>query len=306
MEGQLYMDCSVIITACNERPHLLYTVQSLLEELRGYCKFEIIVVDNLSNDNTEEFFIRNKEKGIKYIKYGGKKSHWLAKNAGLEIATGRNIFFIDAHCIIGRDSLRKQIEFLDNFKGKIGGVHCYHHPMLMHFRIFEHYPALKFFFRFRRAQIGERFLKPYEVAHMSTCGMMCPKKVFDELGGWNKEFGTRWGGEAYMNLKHATCGYPHYIHPDTHYYHYKHDYGYSFDAKTGYRNLMIPAYTIGGDKWLDYTIENFCKIKKVKIRPSHYDRLGEDVRVKCKEDMEFIKSKQVMSLDDFYKKWGII
>ena len=83
------MDCSVIISACNERPHLLYTIQSLLEELRDYCKFEIIVVDNLSNDGTEEFFKENKEKGVKYIKYGKKKSHWNAKNEGIKIEIGR-------------------------------------------------------------------------------------------------------------------------------------------------------------------------------------------------------------------------
>ena len=300
------MDCSVVISACNEKNHLLYTIQALLEELRGYCKFEIIVVDNLSNDGTEKFFKHNKEKGVKYIKYGKKKSHWNAKNAGIEVAKGRNIFFPDAHVIVGRDSLRKQIEFLDNFDGKIGGVHCYHHPMLMNYRTFEHYPRLKYIFRFRRAQVGEKFTKPYEVAHMTTCGMMCPKSVFDELGGWSKEFGTRWGGEAYMNLKHGTCGYPHYIHPDTHYYHLKHSYGYTFNSKDGYRNQMIPAYTIGGDKWLTSFVDGLCKQKGVKSRPSWYDRTGDDVKEKCKDEREFITSKQIMTLDDYYKKWGML
>lgn len=299
------MDCSVIISACNERPHILYTVQSLIEELRGYCKYEIIVVDNRSTDRTEEFFKQNKEKGIKYIKYDDKKSHWNAKNAGINVATGKNLFFIDAHCIIGRDSLRKQIEFLDNFEGRIGGVHCYHHPMLMKYRTFEHYPKLKYIFRFRRAQVGEKFKKPYEVAHMTTCGMMCPKSVFDELGGWNKHFGTRWGGEAYLNLKHATCGYPHYIHPDTHYYHYKHSYGYTFNVKDGYHNQMITPYTIGGEEQLKYFVDNLCKQKKVKSRPCFYDRAAESVKSNCKEDRDFIASKQVMTLADFYKKWGI-
>ena len=299
------MDCSVIITACNERPHILYTIQSITEELDGYCKYEIIIVDNRSTDGTEEFFKKNQTKNIKYVKYEDTKSHWLAKNRGIKEATGRNLFFIDAHCIIGRDSLRKQIEFLDNFEGKIGGVHCYHHPMLMKYRLFEHYPRKKFIFRFRRAQQGKKFEVPYEVAHMTTCGMMCPKKVFDELGGWNENFGTRWGGEAYMNLKHATCGYPHYIHPDTHYFHYKHSYGYTFDKKEGYKNIMIAAYCIGGDKWLNYILNEFISKKNIKKRPCAYDRMVETVKKLCKEDREFIESKQVMSLSEFYTKWGV-
>ena len=301
------MDCSIVITACNERPHILYTIQSIMEELDGYCKYEIIVIDNRSTDGLEEFFSQNKTKSVKYVKYDDTKSHWVAKNKGIELATGRNIFFIDAHCIIGRDSLRKQIEFLDNFKGKVGGVHCYHHPMIMKYRKWEHFPKRKFIFRFMRAQVGEQFKKPYAVAHMSTCGMMCPKSVFDELGGWNDYFGTRWGGEAYMNLKHGTCGYPHYIHPDTHYYHYKHSYGYSFDAKQdGYRNMMIPAYTIGGEAYLDDFVNRICKQKGVKTRPSHYDKLAENVRDKCKKDRDLIASKQIMTLEEFYDKWKTI
>jgi len=277
-----------------------------MEELDGYCKYEIIVIDNRSTDGLDDFFKENKTKSVKYVKYDATKSHWIAKNKGLELATGRNIFFIDAHCIIGRDSLRKMIEFLDNFEGKVGGVHMYHHPMIMKFRTYEHMPKRKFTFRFRRAQQGEKFEKPYEVAHMTTCGMMCPKKVFNELGGWNDYFGTRWGGEAYINLKHATCGYPHFIHPEAHYYHYKHSYGYTFDLKNdGYKNIMIPAYTLGGEEFFKGFVDRLCKQKGVKTRPSHYDRLAENVRAKCKKDRDFIASKQIMTLEEFYDKWEI-
>ena len=293
------MDCSIVITACNERPHILYTIQSIMEELDGYCKYEIIIIDNRSTDGLDEFFRQNKTNSIKYIKYDKTKSHWVAKNKGVELATGRNLFFIDAHCIIGRDSLRKMIEFLDNFEGKVGGVHCYHHPMIMKFRTFEHMPKRKFIFRFRRAQQGKEFEKPYSVPHMTTCGMMCPKSVFDELGGWNDYFGTRWGGEAYINLKHGLCGYPHYIHPEAHYYHCKHSYGYTFDSKKdGYRNIMIPAYTLGGEEFFNDFVDNLCSQKKVKIRPSYYDKIADKVRINCKKDRDFIASKQIMTLEE--------
>jgi len=307
------MDCSVILTVCNEIPHIFYTIQSIINELDGYCKYEIIVVDNLSTDkhvfeknkDTLEEVLKSRSKFIKYVKYDDKQSHWVAKTKGIEMATGRNIFFIDAHCLVGHGSLKKQIEFLDNFKGKIGGVHCYHNLLMSNNRKFEHdCRTIKFLYRFRRAQVGEEFKKPYEVAHMTTCGMMCQKKVLDELGGWNEEFGTRWGGEAYMNLKHGVCGYPHYIHPETNYYHLKHEHGYTFGVG-GYRNVMNAVYSVGGEKWLKYYSDLLIKVKGKKYYRWKLDVAVDSIRSACKEDMEFIKSKQVMSLDEFYKKWGM-
>lgn len=313
------MDCSVVLSVCNEIPHVFYTIQSLMNELDGYCKYEIIVIDNLSTDTftigkksyTLEEALTDKNadetRNIKYVKYSDKRSHWNAKNKGIELATGRNVFFLDAHCIIGRDSLRKQIEFLDSFDGKIGGVHCYHRTMMGNRKIFEHdCRKVKFLYRFRRAQTEGNFKQPYEVAHMSTCGMMVQKKVLNELGGWNKELGTRWGGEYYFNLKHGVCGYPHYILPETHYNHHKHEYGYGFSGLGGYRSIMIGAYSVGGEEWLDYFLTRLLTKKGITQHPNKYDDMAAEVRSSCKEDREFIASKQIMTLTEFYKKWGML
>jgi len=309
-----------VLSVCNEIPHVFYTIASLREELPDHCDYEIIVVNNSSTDtfkvgkdeNTLEECLTNfgmvkHMEEIKHIRYDGKLSHWCAKNKGIEEAKGRNIFFLDAHCIVGKNSLKNQIEFLDNFKGKIGGVHCYHHPMLMSFKTFDHdCRKIRWLYRFRRVVNKDIPKKPYEVAHMSTCGMMCPKSIFDELGGWNKNFGTRWGGEAYMNLKHGTCGYPHYVHPKSNYYHLKHGYGYSFDGESGRKNPMIAAYTIGGDEWLDTITKGICDKKGITDKPNAYTRMADWVRGSCKEDREFIASKQIMTLSEFYKSKGMV
>jgi len=215
------MDCSAIITCCNEYPKVLFTVQSIIEELRDFGNFEVIVVDNKSTDRTKEYFKNNRHPNIKFFEYDKKYSHWQAKNLGVEKAKGKYLFFLDAHCIVGRGSLIKMKVFLENMEDngmKIGGVHMLHSPILME-KKFQHASQPKFIYRFRVAEVGKD--KPYEVFGMSTCGMMSPKKVFNKLGGWNKELGQKWGGEAYINLKQATCGYPQFIHPEARYFHYK-------------------------------------------------------------------------------------
>jgi glycosyltransferase involved in cell wall biosynthesis len=298
------MDCSTVISVCNEVPHIYYTIQSIIEGLDETYEQEIIVVDNLSTDGLEQHFRENPVNNVRYVKYSDKRSHWNAKNVGIKEAKSRNIFFIDGHCIIGRNSLKNLIDFSDNFNGNLGGVHCLHHYIGDNSREFEHRcRSAKFIYGFRRSQ---GFKEPYQVAHMSTCGMMVRKKTFDELGGWNKMLGVRWGGESYINLKHGTCGYPHYIHPKAHYYHYKHKYAYGFDGRNGYTNLMIPAYTVGGDEWLKFQTDHIIEKKGEVQRPCIYDRMADEVRNVCKEDRDFIASKQIMTLTEYYKKWGIV
>jgi glycosyltransferase involved in cell wall biosynthesis len=294
------MDCSAIISASNEWPKVAFTVQSIMCELDDYCDYEIIVVDNLSTDQTERHFTNIREPKIKYIQYKDKQSHWCAKNAGIKAAKGKNLFFIDAHCIIGRDALRNQIEFLENFKGNIGGVHCLHNTITMRKPYEYELKTGKFSYRFMTSQtLWNHKIDPYEVGVMTTCGMMCKADIFKELGGWNPEFGVRVGGEAYMNFKHSTCGYPHYIHPKSQYFHMKTDYKYPRRYNDVIRNYFIAAYTTGGLEWLDSTSAQY----EHKIAKGKRQAIYQDVIAKCTPDMEFIKSKQKMSLTDYFKRW---
>ena len=110
------MDISVIIPYCNEYPQVIFTIQAMIEELQGQCRYEIIAVDNKSDDKSRKFF-KNDETGkglntwfvrkkiLKYIRYDDKLSHWNAKNAGIKASVGKYLFFLDSHCIMKRDSI---------------------------------------------------------------------------------------------------------------------------------------------------------------------------------------------------------
>jgi glycosyltransferase involved in cell wall biosynthesis len=107
------MDVSVIIPAFNAQKTIEYCLNSCLSQI-DYIK-EIIIVDDHSTDKTIEvakriqsdfpdkiFLFENIEKGSNF-----------ARNYGFTKATGQFIQWLDADDEIGKDKLKKQVEFLE-------------------------------------------------------------------------------------------------------------------------------------------------------------------------------------------------
>lgn len=337
------MEVSVIIPFCNEVPQIVFTIQAMIEELEGFCDYEIIVIDNMSDEymkcttkatvvnkqivmlpGAREFPVRQRSyfqtaKGtigtwffrtgrVKYLQYDKKLGHWNAKNHGIENSTGKFLFFLDSHCIMKRDSVRHMIEFLrDPPEEKIGGVHAYINYMLDS-RSLEYRPqrGKLFGYQFCTHQQEEYHIdgvrklrfptKPYKVCVMSTCGMMSPRSVIDELGGWHPEFGIYCGGEGYMNFKQSTCGYHHWIEPRAWCWHWAEKRGYQWNHQDYVRNEQIAAYVCGGKKALEFCVEQ--RGGKQVLRD-----IANDVIDKCSTEREFIKTKQVETLDKYWDRW---
>lgn len=327
----------------NELPQVAFTAQALIEELDGFCRYEIILVDNMSHDHvtvkagdreypafSRNYFFNNGKvmstwffrKGIlKYFQYDVKQGHWNAKNFGLSKSQGKYVFFLDSHCIMKRDSLRKMLTWLKEVDGKeydhpstpgkkwrVGAVHAYINYMLDS-RSLEYKPQRKTFgYQFCTHQMevvqeNPRLLrfpsKPYQVCVMSTCGMMTPRSVLDDLGAWHPEFGIYGGGESYINWKQSTCGYGHWIHPEAWCWHFADKRGYSWNHSDFVRNSFIAAYTVGGDKFLDQQVDQ----RVCKDNPNVIRALAEDVRTKCKADMEFVHSRQIIDFESYMDYW---
>ena len=62
---------SIVIPTYNREKFIIKTIQSLLSQT--YTKFEIIVVDDGSTDNTEKFVRNVKDKRIKFFKKENKE-----------------------------------------------------------------------------------------------------------------------------------------------------------------------------------------------------------------------------------------
>jgi len=109
-------ELSIIIPWCNEWPQVAFTIRNIAEELRDRVDFEIIAIDNWSENTPGS--VRPKDRShpmlwgtakmhpwLKVLRYDEKLSHWNAKNLGVQNSTGKFLWFCDAHCIVGRDSL---------------------------------------------------------------------------------------------------------------------------------------------------------------------------------------------------------
>jgi len=294
---------SVIIPYCNEYPQILFTVQNVLNEMEG-IDGEVITIDNMSTQKNGEgieiFQLLQNKKGyrnkgmLKNIQYNKKQGHWNAKNAGLEIAEGKRILFLDSHVILKKNSilrmmkspcpgsLHMQINYLLDTKSLIYSAR----PEQMHYT-FCGVPAGK--------------TEPYNVPVMSTCGMMIERTTLDNIGHWNKELGIYGGGENYMMYKIATCGYPIQIHPEAIVYHFADKRKYSWNYDDFVRNQFIAAYCVGGNEWLEKLIND--RIEKGKGKKDVLDKIANDVREKCKEDREFIKTKQKVTLEEHFNNY---
>ena len=103
---------SVIVPIFNMEKHLEECLESIINQESN--DFEVILINDGSNDNSESIcnYYLSKDKRFILInkKNGGVSS---ARNAGLKLAKGKFILFVDADDIISKDYLTIDKEFYD-------------------------------------------------------------------------------------------------------------------------------------------------------------------------------------------------
>ena len=108
---------SIIMPAYNGAKWIKKAILSVLAQ--SFADFECIIINDNSNDNTEEIATRfaQHDKRIKYVKNERNLGVQLTRNIALRMALGEYIAEIDQDDEwIDKDKLKKQIEFLANNK----------------------------------------------------------------------------------------------------------------------------------------------------------------------------------------------
>lgn len=104
---------SVILPTYNRAFLIKETIESVLTQT--YQDFELIIVDDASNDPTPDVVAGFRSDKIKYFKVE-KRGRSGARNFGLKRATGSYISFIDSDDLFLPHKLEKQVELLRNRK----------------------------------------------------------------------------------------------------------------------------------------------------------------------------------------------
>ena len=111
---QQYIDdlVSIITPAYNAAAYIAETIESVLAQT--YTKWEMLIVNDCSKDNTAEIVqsYAEKDKRIKLINIKQNSGAAIARNAAIQNAKGRYIAFLDSDDLWKKEKLQKQIEFM--------------------------------------------------------------------------------------------------------------------------------------------------------------------------------------------------
>lgn len=112
---------SVIIPTYNRANLVSRAIKSVLNQT--YQDFEIIVVDDCSEDNTEEIVKSFNDSRIRYIKHKKNKGGSAARNTGIKRARGKYIAFLDDDDEWLPSKLEKQIMLFEKLSKHYGVVY---------------------------------------------------------------------------------------------------------------------------------------------------------------------------------------
>ncbi len=173
---------SVIVPGKNEGQHIYKLANSLKEQT--YRNFELIVIDDGSDDQTPEICRSLKQNGFIDAYYrndvrGGKAS---AANLGLRYSRGQYIIHLDADCSYDRDAIENILVpfYFDLNIGAIGGnvqVRNYKESLCTTLQAIEYMDTISV------GRIASSELGIYRV--ISGAFGAFKKEALDRLGGWD-------------------------------------------------------------------------------------------------------------------------
>lgn len=99
---------SVVIPTYNHGHLISEAITSVLNQ--SYKNFEIIIIDNYSQDNTEEVVKSFKDKKINYIKFNNKGIIAASRNIGIKNTKGELVAFLDSDDVWYKDKLKYSIK----------------------------------------------------------------------------------------------------------------------------------------------------------------------------------------------------
>lgn len=107
---------SIIIPAHNEGKYLEECLKSIIEQTMDFREFEIIMVDDASEDNTFEIMKKYADKYDNFFAYKRDEksgSAGLPRNEAIQHATGKYLMFIDADDTYEKDACEKMYNAIE-------------------------------------------------------------------------------------------------------------------------------------------------------------------------------------------------
>jgi len=115
---------SIVILSCNTKDLLEGCLKSL-ERVRDEVDFEIIVVDNGSDDDSVEFVenLKSQISNLKLVKNRTNLGFAAGNNRARKFCRGKYVLFLNSDTIVNKNTLKKCVEYIDK-DSKVGALTC--------------------------------------------------------------------------------------------------------------------------------------------------------------------------------------
>jgi len=167
---------SVIIPTYNREHFITQALQSVLAQ--SYEDFEVIVIDDGSDDSSQEKIAQFEDARIHYVY---QKNHGVAhaRNRGLKQARGRFIAFLDSDDKWAAQKLERCVDYIQKFPD----ISIFHTEELW-------YRSQKLFNQKKKHKkpTGFVYLKALELCCISISTAVIKKEIFQTLGAFDEEF----------------------------------------------------------------------------------------------------------------------
>lgn len=228
------MNLSIIIVNYNVK----YFLEQCLFSLRRACKgieAEVIVIDNRSSDGSIEY-LRPKFPDVRFIKKESNIGFAKACNAGLQLATGKYILFLNPDTLVPEDCFPVCFSFFDRHDdcGALGvkmvdgsgrflkeSKRSFPSPVTSLYKLIglsRFFPRSRTFSKYHLGHLDDA--NNHEVDVLAGAFMMIRKEVLDETGGFDEMF-FMYGEDVDLSYRIQKAGYRNYYVAETSIIHFK-------------------------------------------------------------------------------------
>ncbi len=219
------MDVSVILVNYNTLHLTKECIDSIFEKTQG-ISFEIILVDNDSQDGSREQF--SKDKRIIFIESGGNIGFGRANNLGVKKATGKYIFFLNTDTLLVNNAIKCFFDYCEGHShDMLGGIGCLLQDKEGNtIHSFARFPTLTsnlrdFFVAPIYKKLGKNYqrydttyddinMDSFRVDYVTGADLFVSRELIDKCGAFDKDF-FMYFEETEMQHRWTRNGYPSYI-----------------------------------------------------------------------------------------------
>lgn len=219
-----------------------------------------------------------------------------ARQLAAERAKGKYMFFFDNHVMVCKDYFKRAL--LDFEKYDMGMIHSTTKffegdPTIYHYKL-----KLTKNFWAEGAMHAEHEFKPYKCAAGGHGGFIVKADTWREMGGYWKGFVGYGAEEITTDLQWWMRGKSIYIDPLVIHYHWAGQRGYARHYSADYfRNMMMSANIIGGEKWLWKVYDSFNRTHTKPMNIPLYS-LMEQAYERSIDEANRLKAVRLRSLEE--------